>query len=64
MDHPGTPILSVSLLQAVTNPKITKTKEGKQIDEYKENEWDDLALRVLHKQIYRLYRVSYKQIII
>jgi hypothetical protein len=44
-------------VETVTNPSVSKQKEGKATIEYKENDIDDIALQCVVKQAYRMFKV-------
>jgi len=51
--HPEGPFW---MAMTVANPSVTKVKDGKTVLEYKENELDDLSLRTVVFQIYRMFK--------
>jgi hypothetical protein len=44
------------ILQKVSNPTVTKIKDGAPVIEYKENELDDISLKTILRQIYQIFR--------
>eukprot|EP01119_Soliformovum_irregulare_P002749 TRINITY_DN13004_c0_g1_i1.p1 TRINITY_DN13004_c0_g1~~TRINITY_DN13004_c0_g1_i1.p1 ORF type:complete len:451 (-),score=121.75 TRINITY_DN13004_c0_g1_i1:246-1577(-) len=44
------------IAMTVSNPSVTKVKDGKTVVEFKENELDDLSLRMIVMQIYRMFK--------